>query len=87
MKPKKRKQLDLRKLLLELLFKEVLENVRPEEADALTKAYADGKSIILYMGCFEYGQDKKTAFRFGITGDNWRTKPTKLSVDPDPTIQ
>ncbi len=65
--------------VLQILFKEALQETPPELANRLVEGYEQGKSIVLIMGVSSYGKNCKTAFRMVLTDDqNWRGLPDTI---------
>jgi hypothetical protein len=48
--------------VLQILFKEVLQQIPQEEADRLTDAYKRGEPIVFVIAESVHGRDRKTAF-------------------------
>ncbi len=58
---------------LRLLFKEILQQIPPEQANELAEGYRRGENIVLIVGESAYGEDKKTAFAWTLTkSQDWR---------------
>ena len=58
---------------LRLLFREILQNIPPQQAERLAQGYRRGENIILVIGESTGGSDKQTAFATALTKEQtWR---------------
>jgi hypothetical protein len=65
--------------VLQVLFKEVLQQMPPEKADELAEGYHGGKNIMLVIGVSSYGKHCKTAFGWKLSDDQgWRGLPEAI---------
>jgi hypothetical protein len=77
----KKKSRNLQKLTgslgaLQVLFKEILQEVPEEQAKRLIDGYHQGKTIELCIGQSGFGEDRKCAFGWRLSdGQKWRGLP------------